>query len=44
LKFALETRSGEPIPPGDYTVEIHGSGIDDGAGAVASRKSFVVEG
>jgi hypothetical protein len=44
LKFALETRSGDPIPPGDYTVEIHGPGTDDGAGAVAARKSFVVEG
>jgi len=44
LKFALETRSGEPIPPGDYTVEIHGSGTGNGAGAVAARKSFVVEG
>ncbi len=37
LKFALETRSGEPMPPGNYTVEIHGSGTGDGAGAVAAR-------
>lgn len=44
MKFALETRSGDPIPPGDYTVEIHGPGTGDGAGAVAARKSFVVEG
>jgi hypothetical protein len=44
LKFALETRSGERIPPGDYTVEIHGPGTGDGAGAVAASKSFVVEG
>jgi hypothetical protein len=44
LKFALETRSGEPMPPGNYTVEIHGSGTGDGPGAVAARKSFVVEG
>ncbi len=44
MKVALETRSGEPIPPGDYTGEMHGSGTGDGAGAVAARKSFVVEG
>ncbi len=44
LKFALEKRSGEPIPPGDYTVEIYGPGTGDGAGAVAARKSFLVEG
>lgn len=42
LKFALQTRSGDPMPPGNYTVEIHGSG--DGAGVAAARKSFVVEG
>ena len=44
MTFALETRSGDPKTPGDYTVEIHGPGTDDGAGAVAARKSFVVEG
>jgi hypothetical protein len=44
LKFTLETRSGEPMPPGNYTVEIHGSGADDREGAVAASKSFVVEG
>ena len=44
MKFALEKRSGEPIPAGDYTVEIYGPGTGDGAGAVAARKSFVVEG
>jgi hypothetical protein len=44
LKFTLETRSGEPMPPGNYTVEIHGSGAGDGEGAVAARKSFVVDG
>lgn len=43
LKFALQTRSGGPMPPGNYTVEIHGSG-SAGAGAMAARKSFVVEG
>ena len=44
LKFALQTRSGKPLPSGNYTVEIHGSGSGSGAGAVAARKSFVVEG
>ena len=44
LKFALQTRPGEPLPPGKYTVEIYGSGSGSGAGAVAARKSFVVEG
>lgn len=44
LKFALETRSGEPMPPGNYTVEIHGSRTGDGADAVVARRSFVVEG
>ncbi len=44
LKFALQTRSGGPMPPGNYTVELHGSGSGGGAGAVAARKSFVVEG
>ncbi len=43
LKFALQTRTGEPMPPGNYTVEIRGSGTG-GAGAVAARKSFVIEG
>jgi len=40
VKFALRTRSGEPVPPGNYTLEIHGAG----GSAAAARKSFVVEG
>ena len=42
VKFALKTRSGEPVPPGNYTVEIS---IPTGGqtGAPAVRKSFVVE-
>jgi len=41
VKFALKTESGEPMPPGDYTVDIYGPG---GEGAVAARKSFEIEG
>ena len=44
MKFALQIRSGGPMPPGDYTVEIHGSGSRGGTGAVAARKCFVGEG
>ena len=46
VKFALKTRSGEPIPPGNYTVEISGApGGEFGGepGATAVRKLFVVE-
>ena len=39
VKFALRARSGEPVPPGNYTLEIHGP--RDGA---VARKFFVVEG
>lgn len=38
LKFAFRTSSGEPVPPGNYTLDISGSG----EGAVAAKKSFVV--
>ena len=44
VKFALETRSGEPVPPGNYTLEIRGppeEGSDEGP--LRARKSFVVE-
>jgi hypothetical protein len=44
LKFALRAKSAEPMPPGNYTVEIHGSGTGGEEGAVLARKSFVVEG
>ena len=43
LKFALKTNSGEPVPPGNYTVEVYGPGEADGGGEPAVRKSFVVE-
>ena len=42
VKFALKTRSGEPVPPGNYTLEVRGEG--SGEGVVLARKSFVVEG
>lgn len=52
VKFALKTRSGEPVPPGNYTLEIYGLPADSGDGGSgegsgerpAVRKSFVVEG
>ncbi len=45
VKFALKTGSGEPVPPGNYTVVLYGPGTagEEGA-AVAARKFFVVEG
>ncbi len=49
MKFALKTESGEPVPPGNYTVEIYGFEIAGEEGAVgaedsvAARKFFVVE-
>lgn len=39
VKFALQARSGEPIPPGNYTVEITGAR----GGEAAVRKLFVVQ-
>jgi hypothetical protein len=45
VKFVLKTSSGEPVPPGNYTVDVYGSGAASGEdGAAAARKSFVVEG
>jgi hypothetical protein len=44
LEVRPQTRPGEPLPPGNYTVEIYGSGSGSGAGAVAARKSSVAEG
>lgn len=41
VKFALKTRTGQPVPPGNYTLEIRDG---SGEGAVLARKSFVVEG
>ncbi|CAA9453289.1 MAG: hypothetical protein AVDCRST_MAG14-1216 [uncultured Rubrobacteraceae bacterium] len=43
LKFALETNSGERVPPGNYTVEVYSPGEAGGGGEPAVRKSFVVE-
>lgn len=42
VKFALKTRSGKPVPPGNYTVEIFGA-LGGEATAPAVRKSFIVE-
>ena len=46
VKFALKTSSGEPVPPGNYTVDVYGPGTasQEDAAAVAARKFFVVEG
>ncbi len=43
MKFALRTTSGEPVPPGNYTVEIYGPGATGEEGVVAVRKLFVIE-
>ncbi len=45
VKFALRTRSGEPMPPGNYTVDIYGPGTtgEESGAVVAARKFFVVE-
>ncbi len=43
VKFALKTNSGEPVPPGNYTIEVYGPGEADGSGEPMVRKSFVVE-
>lgn len=43
VKFALKTRSGEPVPPGNYTVEIYGPDATGEEDAVAVRKLFVIE-
>ena len=45
VKFALKTRSGEPVPPGNYTLQVRaspGKGSDEGP--VLARKFFIVEG
>ncbi len=45
VKFVLKTSSGEPMPPGNYTVDVYGPGIaGEEDGVVAARKFFVVEG
>lgn len=42
VKFAVETKSGEPVPPGDYTVIIQRAGGDVESTEAAARKLFVV--
>jgi hypothetical protein len=46
VKFTLRTRSGEPVPTGNYTVNVYGSGTvtQEDSRTVAARKFFVVEG
>lgn len=41
IKFALKTSSGEPVPPGNYTLEISEGPGQEGT---AVRKLFIVEG
>lgn len=44
MKFALASTSGEPVPPGNYTVEVYGPGATgEEEDAVAVRKLFVIE-
>ncbi len=48
VKFALESRSGGPVPPGNYTLEVYGPPVEDPGGSpgerAAVRKFFIVEG
>lgn len=44
LKFAFKTSSGEPVPPGNYTLDVYGLGESGGEDTLTVRKSFVVEG
>jgi hypothetical protein len=43
MKFAVKTTSGEPVPPGNYTVQIYGPDATGEEDAVAVRKLFVIE-
>ena len=44
MKFALATTSGEPVPPGNYTVEVYGPGATgQEEDALVARKLFVIE-
>jgi hypothetical protein len=48
VKFALKTRSGEPVPPGNYAIDVYSPGNPDEVvggedGAVAVRKFFVIK-
>ena len=46
VKFTLKTRSGEPVPASNYTVDVYGPGtvIQEDGDTVAARKFFVLEG
>ena len=44
VKFALQTRSGDPIPAGNYTLEVREPSDGGAEGDVAARQYFVVEG
>ncbi len=44
VKFIVRTKSGEPVPPGDYTVIIYRSGSNVESKEEAARKLFVVRG
>ena len=44
VKFALRTKSGEPLPSGNYTLNIYMPGSAGEERDVAVRKSFIVEG
>lgn len=45
MKFALKTKFGEPVPPGNYTVDVYGpESASQEDTTVAARKFFVVEG
>lgn len=43
VKFALQASSGEPIPPGNYTVEILGAPGGEAEAEPSARKLFVVQ-
>lgn len=44
VKFIVRTKSGEPVPPGDYTVIIYRSGSNLESKEEAARKLFIVRG
>ena len=44
VKFAFRTSSGEPVPPGNYTLDLYAFGESGAEDTVAVSKSFVVEG
>ena len=44
IKFAARTKSGEPLPPGNYTVSIYLSGGEGKSTEAEARKYFVIQG